>query len=61
VAVIQCHPKEFAMPAKPKKQPFPKVPLEFGQFIGGLLKVDPKKLPSAKKKAAKKSAGKKKG
>lgn len=42
---------------KKKPQPFPQVPLEFGQFIGGLLKVDPKKLPS-KKKAAKKGKGK---
>lgn len=48
------------MPKSPKKpQPFPQVPLEFGRFIGGLLKVDPKKLPG-KKKAAKKY-GKKKG
>ena len=45
---------------KPPKKPFPQVPLEFGQFIGGLLKVDPKKLPS-KKKAAKKKTGKKGG
>jgi len=44
----------------PKQQPL-HVPLPFDAFVTGILKVDPKKLPSKKAKAnpAKKKAAKK--
>ena len=50
---------------KDKRKPPVHIPLDFDAAVGGLLKVDPKKLPpSAKKPAkqtAKKAAPKKKG
>jgi hypothetical protein len=46
--------------AQTKRNPPVRIPIPVEQFVEGLLRIDPKKLPAAaaKKKAAKKRKGK---